>query len=37
MHGGAMKVRSTEGKGTIVSLRLPISKSSENQADKAAA
>ena len=23
MHGGAMKVRSTEGKGTIVSLRLP--------------
>jgi two-component system cell cycle sensor histidine kinase PleC len=24
MHGGAMKIRSKEGKGTIVSLRLPM-------------
>jgi len=27
MHGGAMKIRSANGKGTIVSLRIPISKS----------
>ena len=27
LHGGAMKIRSVEGSGTIVSLRLPISQS----------
>ncbi len=28
MHGGAMKIRSSNGKGTIVSLRIPITKES---------
>lgn len=31
MHGGAMKIRSTVGKGTIVSLRLPINRQTNCQ------
>ena len=26
LHGGALKIRSTEGTGTIVSVRIPVSK-----------
>ena len=29
LHGGAMKIRSTEGKGTIVSIRLPIKRGAD--------
>ncbi|MDJ0615060.1 MAG: HAMP domain-containing sensor histidine kinase, partial [Rhizobiaceae bacterium] len=37
MHGGAMKIRSNEGQGTIVSLRLPLKKqNSSDQEEKAA-
>lgn len=37
LHGGAMKIRSTEGKGTIVSMRLPIGKVQSCSEKKAAA
>lgn len=39
LHGGAMKIRSTEGNGTIVSLRLPLrqEKSDGNENTNAAA
>jgi two-component system cell cycle sensor histidine kinase PleC len=32
MHGGAMKIRSEQGKGTIVSLRLPMTKEEASKA-----
>lgn len=37
MHGGAMKIRSKEGEGTIVSLRLPLTKAFSADQDQKAA
>ena len=34
LHGGALKIRSTEGRGTIVSVRIPI-RQREAQAEAA--
>jgi two-component system cell cycle sensor histidine kinase PleC len=36
LHGGAMRIRSREGVGTIVSVRLPLEAPSDDSADEAA-